>query len=147
MHSQAALAGGVAMPAALPLPCRLLPQLPCLCTPRLNLPPSIASTQVWVAPGMGLGEDFVASLTSLSDDSSVVMLAILLVFAIAHSGLAFLRPYGAHHAAHHVCCVGGWCRPRWCCTPAHLMLLAFHLPATSTHPPTHHTTQLYQART
>ncbi len=31
-------------------------------------------------------------------DSSVVMLAILLVFAIAHSGLAFLRPYGARPA-------------------------------------------------
>ena len=51
--------------------------------------------QVWIAPGLGLGDDFIATLSSLSDDSSVVMLAILLVFAIAHSGLAFLRPYGA----------------------------------------------------
>ncbi|KAL4423637.1 hypothetical protein ABPG77_009224 [Micractinium sp. CCAP 211/92] len=49
---------------------------------------------VWIAPGLGLGDDFVATLSSLSEDSSVVMLAILLVFAIAHSGLAFLRPYG-----------------------------------------------------
>ena len=62
----------------------------CCCAPHL---------QVWIAPGLGLGDDFIASLSSLSDDSSVVMLAILLVFAIAHSGLAFLRPYGALKAA------------------------------------------------
>jgi zeta-carotene isomerase len=43
---------------------------------------------------MGLGDDFVAALSSLSSDSSVVILAILAVFALAHSGLAFLRPYG-----------------------------------------------------
>lgn len=58
-------------------------------------PPSSLHLQVWIAPGLGLGDDFVATLSSISSDSSVVMLAILLVFAIAHSGLAFLRPYGA----------------------------------------------------
>jgi len=55
----------------------------------------LSFSQVWIAPGLGLGDDFIAALSSVSEDSSVVMLAILLVFAIAHSGLAFLRPYGA----------------------------------------------------
>lgn len=59
------------------------------------MPPLATHPQVWIAPGLGLGDDFIATLSSLSDDSSVVMLAILLVFAVAHSGLAFLRPYGA----------------------------------------------------
>jgi hypothetical protein len=45
-------------------------------------------------PGLGIGDDFVSAVGSISSDSSVVMLAILLVFAVAHSGLAFLRPYG-----------------------------------------------------
>lgn len=49
---------------------------------------------VWIAPGMGLGDDFISGLSSVSQDSSVVMIAILAVFALAHSGLAFLRPYG-----------------------------------------------------
>ncbi|KAI3431840.1 hypothetical protein D9Q98_010592 [Chlorella vulgaris] len=49
---------------------------------------------VWIAPGQGLGDDFIAALSSLSSDSSVVILAILAVFAAAHSGLAYLRPYG-----------------------------------------------------
>mgnify|MGYP001810717843 CR=1 FL=1 len=58
-------------------------------------PPAAPLWQVWIAPGLGLGDSFIAGLSSLSGDSSVVMLEILLVFAIAHSGLAFLRPYGA----------------------------------------------------
>lgn len=49
---------------------------------------------MWIAPGLGLGDDFVAALSSLTADSSLTMLAILAVFAVAHSGLAFLRPAG-----------------------------------------------------
>jgi hypothetical protein len=65
----------------------------------LNLPSALRRrrsppVQVWIAPGLGLGDDFVATLSAISSDSSVVMLTILLVFALAHSGLAFLRPYG-----------------------------------------------------
>lgn len=50
---------------------------------------------MWIAPGLGLGDDFVASLKGLTaEDSSATMIAILVVFALVHSGLAFLRPYG-----------------------------------------------------
>ena len=63
---------------------------------------------------MGLGDDFVAALASLSSDSSVVMLAILAVFALAHSGLAFLRPYGALRGLGGGCL--GWAGLDW--TPA-----------------------------
>ena len=49
---------------------------------------------VWIAPGMGLGDDFIAALEGLTSSSEAAMIAILAVFAAAHSGLAFLRPYG-----------------------------------------------------
>lgn len=48
----------------------------------------------WVAPGLGLGEEFVAQIEAAMGSSEATMLAILAVFAVAHSGLAFLRPYG-----------------------------------------------------
>jgi len=50
---------------------------------------------VWIAPnGFGIGAEFVSSLESLLQSSEATVLGILLVFAIAHSGLAYLRPYG-----------------------------------------------------
>jgi len=49
---------------------------------------------VWIAPGIGVGEDFVAGLQGLFENSEATMIAILVVFAIVHSGLAYLRPYG-----------------------------------------------------
>lgn len=52
---------------------------------------------VWVAPGgLGLGEDFIAAVESTAGgaDSSAVILLILAIFALVHSGLAYLRPYG-----------------------------------------------------
>jgi zeta-carotene isomerase len=49
---------------------------------------------VWVAPGSGLADDFLATLEGLTSNSEATMLLILFVFAVAHSGLAFLRPYG-----------------------------------------------------
>jgi hypothetical protein len=41
-----------------------------------------------------VGDDFVRTLESLFTSSEATMLAILVVFAIVHSGLAYLRPYG-----------------------------------------------------
>lgn len=54
---------------------------------------------VWIAPGLGIGDEFVHALESFvgsgnGTSSESTMLLILFVFAIAHSGLAFLRPYG-----------------------------------------------------
>ena len=50
----------------------------------------------WIAPGFGLGDDFIRAIESTlnSPSSETTMLGILVVFAIVHSGLAFLRPYG-----------------------------------------------------
>jgi hypothetical protein len=87
----------------------------------LNLPSALRRrrsppVQVWIAPGLGLGDDFVATLSAISSDSSVVMLTILLVFALAHSGLAFLRPYGAPRCSGTA--GGGPCRTTGCCGAA-----------------------------
>lgn len=50
---------------------------------------------VWIRPGGGLAEDYLQALTSLTQDNTeLTMVAILAVFAIAHSGLAGLRPRG-----------------------------------------------------
>jgi len=51
---------------------------------------------VWVAPGgLGLGQEFISTLSTLaSDNSSITIILILAVFALIHSGLAYLRPYG-----------------------------------------------------
>ena len=52
--------------------------------------------QAWIAPGFGVAEDFLQQLQSISSDSHVVMVAIFAVFAVVHSGLAYLRPWGKH---------------------------------------------------
>lgn len=49
---------------------------------------------MWLAPGSGYANDFLDQLQRLSTDSTVVMLAIFGVFALLHSGLAYLRPQG-----------------------------------------------------
>jgi len=49
---------------------------------------------VWIAPGTGVAEDFVNVLKDLSSNSEVVMVAIFAIFALIHSGLAYLRPWG-----------------------------------------------------
>lgn len=54
---------------------------------------------MWLAPGSGYVNDFLEQLQRLSTDSTVVMLAIFGVFALLHSGLAYLRPQGALSAA------------------------------------------------
>ena len=48
----------------------------------------------WIAPGVGIGTGFVDSIESLAHSSEATMLAILFIFAIAHSGLAYARPFG-----------------------------------------------------
>lgn len=42
-------------------------------------------------PGFGLADDYVAWLKSFSSDPEVVIVEILLIFALFHSGLAGLR--------------------------------------------------------
>ena len=50
--------------------------------------------QAWVDPHTGSANQFLNSLKAVSSNPEVVMLLILAVFAGAHSGLAYLRPYG-----------------------------------------------------
>jgi hypothetical protein len=54
-------------------------------------------TQVWLQPG-ALADSFVDALTNLFSQSEAVIVAILVVFALAHSGLAYLRPSGTIHS-------------------------------------------------
>ena len=50
---------------------------------------------IWIDPNLaGLGTGFVSSVETLSDSHEVVMLAILVAFGVAHSGMAALRPQG-----------------------------------------------------
>ncbi|GLC43362.1 15-cis-zeta-carotene isomerase [Pleodorina starrii] len=49
---------------------------------------------VWIQPGAGLADDYLAAIESVAGSSEATIALILLVFAIAHSGLAGLRPYG-----------------------------------------------------
>lgn len=49
---------------------------------------------VWIAPGTGLAINFLEELKIFSSDSTVLMMAIFAVFAIVHSGLAYIRPSG-----------------------------------------------------
>ena len=50
--------------------------------------------QTWIDPETGVANQFLDSLKSISSNTEVVMLLILGIFAAAHSGLAYLRPYG-----------------------------------------------------
>jgi hypothetical protein len=56
--------------------------------------------QVWIRPGGGLAEDYLAFLQSFTNDNTeATILLILGVFALFHSGLAGLRPQGAQFTA------------------------------------------------
>lgn len=50
--------------------------------------------QVWVAPGIGFADDYLHVFQGIFTDSHVVMAAIFILFAVLHSGMAYLRPYG-----------------------------------------------------
>ena len=49
---------------------------------------------------------FLEQLEKISSDSTAVMLAIFAVFALVHSGLAYLRPYGLYHTGTSVSSLG-----------------------------------------
>lgn len=50
---------------------------------------------MWIRPGGGVGEDYLAAVESLTGGSpELTVMALLGIFALAHSGLAGLRPYG-----------------------------------------------------
>lgn len=52
--------------------------------------------QVWIQPGFGLADDYLAALEGLSNNNpEATIILILGIFAVVHSGLAGLRPYGA----------------------------------------------------
>ncbi|KAK9812970.1 hypothetical protein WJX72_006637 [[Myrmecia] bisecta] len=48
----------------------------------------------WAAPEVGLANNFLAAIESFSSNPEVVITFIMVIFAAAHSGLAYLRPYG-----------------------------------------------------
>ena len=49
---------------------------------------------VWIDPSHGLGSSFTGAINAIAPNSEVAILEILFVFAVVHSGLAYLRPYG-----------------------------------------------------
>ncbi|VFQ64845.1 unnamed protein product [Cuscuta campestris] len=49
---------------------------------------------IWIDNSTGLGKSFVDAVSSLSDSHEIVMFALTLIFAIAHSGLASFRDQG-----------------------------------------------------
>ena len=58
---------------------------------------------MWIAPSTGVANAFLEQLERVSSDSTALMLAIFAVFALVHSGLAYLRPYGDL-----LCCLPAW---------------------------------------
>ncbi len=71
-----------------------------ICTPagrfrgRANCDWSRSELQVWISPNGGLADDYVRSIQGLSSNPEFVIVALLAIFALAHSGLAYLRPAG-----------------------------------------------------
>jgi zeta-carotene isomerase len=49
---------------------------------------------LWIDPSYGVGSSFTGLIESLAPTSEIAILEILFVFAVMHSGLAYLRPYG-----------------------------------------------------
>lgn len=49
---------------------------------------------VWISPDGGLAKDYVQALKGLTSNPEAVIVELLAVFAVAHSGLAYLRPSG-----------------------------------------------------
>ncbi|GAA0172496.1 isomerase [Lithospermum erythrorhizon] len=49
---------------------------------------------VWIDNSTGFGKSFIDAVSSLTDSPEVVMLSLILIFAIVHSGLASLRDGG-----------------------------------------------------
>lgn len=54
------------------------------------------AVQVWISPDGGYADEYVKAVRQWSDSNTeLTVVAMLLIFAIFHSGLAFLRPFGA----------------------------------------------------
>lgn len=49
---------------------------------------------MWISPNGGLADDYVQWIQGLSSNPEFVIVALLGIFALAHSGLAYLRPAG-----------------------------------------------------
>lgn len=75
-------------PDSMPLP---TPNAPSNSPTQPTLPPRC---QVWIQPGTGLADDYLALVESVSSSSELTVVLILFIFAVFHSGLAGLRPYG-----------------------------------------------------
>ncbi|PNH02166.1 15-cis-zeta-carotene isomerase, chloroplastic [Tetrabaena socialis] len=56
----------------------------------------LGALYVWIQPGAGLADDYIAAINGVAGSSEVTITLILLFFALAHSGLAGLRPVGEH---------------------------------------------------
>ncbi len=53
-----------------------------------------ALAQVWIQPGFGLADDYLALVESFTGgNSEITVVALLGIFGLFHSGLAGLRPY------------------------------------------------------
>jgi hypothetical protein len=50
--------------------------------------------QVWISPDGGLASDYVYAVQGLTANPEAVIVALLAIFAVFHSGLAYLRPQG-----------------------------------------------------
>ncbi|QDZ24666.1 zeta-carotene isomerase [Chloropicon primus] len=48
----------------------------------------------WIDPDSGMGTPFVDAVESISSNHELVMMILLVIFGVAHSGLAALRPAG-----------------------------------------------------
>jgi hypothetical protein len=55
----------------------------------------ISELQVWIQPGFGLADDYLAAVEGWTNNNpEATIVALLGIFAVYHSGLAGLRPYG-----------------------------------------------------
>jgi hypothetical protein len=61
---------------------------------RFGLMCSGTHVQVWISPEGGLASDYVHAVQSLTANPEAVIVALLAIFALFHSGLAYLRPKG-----------------------------------------------------
>lgn len=51
-------------------------------------------SQVWISPNSGLADDYLHAIQGLTSNPEAVIVALLVIFGVAHSGLAYLRPKG-----------------------------------------------------
>ncbi len=49
---------------------------------------------MWISPDNGLADDYLRQIQAVSASPDFVIVALLGIFALFHSGLAYLRPQG-----------------------------------------------------